>query len=128
MGASTTCVRVPSARHTLKDTPRTGENNSHEPAGQRRTTNCVVDLGEAILESNAQPEEPRRVKKIQRSVKTRVDAHQFSGWSPASPRVGRPRKGPHNTRDKTLASACPAREALKDTLENHPATVRGGGS
>ena len=39
------------------------ETNSHKPAGQRRTTNCVSDLGQVILEGNAQTEEPLKVKK-----------------------------------------------------------------
>ena len=39
------------------------ENHSHEPAGQRRTTNCEGDLGQVTLQGNAQAEEPHKVKK-----------------------------------------------------------------
>ena len=39
------------------------ENNSREPAVQRRTTNRVSDLRQVTLGSNAQTEEPLKVKK-----------------------------------------------------------------
>ena len=42
---------------------RTHTRNSSKPAVQRRTTNCVNDLGQVTLEGNAQTEEPLKVKK-----------------------------------------------------------------
>ena len=80
-----------------------------EEEEQQHRTSCVSDLGQGTLEGNALPEEPRKVKRVRRPASARVGARQFSGWSPASSRVGRPRGCPHNT-GSSLASACPARE------------------
>ena len=51
------------------------ENNSRKPAVQRRTTNCVSDLGQVTLEGNVQTEEPLKVKKYS-------GACPVLGWSP----------------------------------------------
>ena len=66
------------------------ENNNHKPAGQRRTTNRVSDLGQVALDGHAQTEEPLKVEKVQRRLSSAgVGARRFLGRLPASSGVGR---------------------------------------
>ena len=57
--------------------------------GQRRTTNCVSDLGQVTLKGNAQTEDPLKDKKYNGSLSScGVGAHRCLGRSPASFWVG----------------------------------------
>ena len=56
----------------------------------RRTTNCVNDLGQVTLKGNAQTEDPLRVKKYNGGLTSSwVGARRSSGQSPTSSWVGR---------------------------------------